>query len=451
MQHSSSSDLFQESSTYEATKARESIANQPDPIDWNSSAAFRDCPYRQLHHQKGLIGTIRVRLLEGSNLKRSYWSALALGPVKHLGLSKAHGEVSSFCSFHLEAKHVNPQPQSTSSLDKKPAAKPNLKHAVSPVVPHNDNPVWDQCQFEFRLLKGMMKDGQRLHLKLRVDEDGTAVENLLPGVPSDDSRLLGSGSLDLTELMLGESAQGAKMPSVKDAWIPISLKDHEPPPSLEIYDPDDPLAPPVKPKGEGQPKLTGTIRILVSYTPHGLEPQPKDVVGLEVFARRSSQHNSLRPVIPPLMPLTVLERRGAYMLLEYTLAGRSEKACVRLHRNAVFVLERQNIVDAATNLALLPADLCMTTPVGRAAADMVGPILHASQQVCMPALLSVKLVWMAFRTTTLASISGVQALGSTLWHEGATALTTNDGHPQHAPHSQSHGGANAATAQYVQL
>jgi len=42
-----------------------------------------------------------VRLLEGKNLQRRHWSALSLGPVKHLGLSRAHGEVSSFGSLRL--------------------------------------------------------------------------------------------------------------------------------------------------------------------------------------------------------------------------------------------------------------------------------------------------------------------------------------------------------------
>ena len=57
--------------------------------------------YRHLHHQRGIIGTFHVRLLEGRNLQRKHWSALSLGPVKHLGLSRAHGEVSSFGTLRL--------------------------------------------------------------------------------------------------------------------------------------------------------------------------------------------------------------------------------------------------------------------------------------------------------------------------------------------------------------
>jgi hypothetical protein len=93
-----------------------------------------------LHHQNGVIGTFNVYLLEASDLKRTYWSALAFVPVKHLGLSKAHGDVLSYCTFSL-GYHQLPgrfnygvgaigssssiHHASGSSDDKKPAAKPS--------------------------------------------------------------------------------------------------------------------------------------------------------------------------------------------------------------------------------------------------------------------------------------------------------------------------------------
>jgi hypothetical protein len=63
-------------------------------------------------------------------------------------------------------------------------------------------------------------------------------------------------------------------------------------------------------------------------------------------------------------------------------------------------------------------------------------------------------------------VSGIQALGSTLWHEGTQSLTAGNGASQHSNRlmtssshmssSSSHGNSrrnssNAATAQYVQL
>jgi hypothetical protein len=486
---------MEESSTYEATKARLSTRSQPDKIHWDGSAAFRDKPYRQLHHQNGVIGVFRVRLLEAADFQRSYWSALALGPVKHLGLSKAHGACSSFCTFDFEYKDPHETPVATASTahrmseDRKPAASSKKTAArspaaVSPIVPSDNNPVWENCQFDFLLRKGaLVSDGRRIHLAIRVDEDSTAMENFLPGMPKGDARLIGAGSLDVTDLCLGESADGKAMPGILDAWLPISLQGQQTDQEEELegmaaYNKNDPLAPPVSKQKRQQaqtpPPVTGMVRVLISYQPIGMDPQPKDIVALEAFARRSPSDNTCRPVLPPLMPLIVLERRGAYLLCEYHLTGNSSSArnnktaCVRLHRNACFVIERQNLVDAAHNLALLPADVWMSTPLGQAVSHAATPVLTATENLLMPAALSFKLVWMAVRTATLAGVSGVQALGSTLWQEGTQSLT--GGHHLHSHHlhtasstmssaSSSHGGRRdshrhasaVATAQYVQL
>lgn len=420
-----------QSSTYEATQARQRTQTQPDKIHWDGEVSFRDHPYRQLHHQKGLIGAFRVRLLEASNLKRSYWSPLAIGPVKLLGLSKAHGNVSSFCSFSLDTAATNDSNASlpcNASSNRKPAPSSKIfKRAtvVSPVIPENNNPVWDNFQFEYPLRKGFMQqDGMRLLLKVRVDEDSTPVETLMPGASADgDARLLGMGSLDITDLCLGCTSEGDPVPGVIDAWIPISLPNKE---RMPIGgDKDDLNSPKIKAQSDPPPS-TGMVRVLVSYSPAGIEPHEKDIVALEAFARRNPSTSSCRPLLPPLRPLTVIERRGAFLLCEYSLSdtGR-KKAFVRLHRNTVFVIERQSLTDAAHNLALLPFDVMLSTPIGKASAQALGPLGAAGKELMMPALLSFKLLWVAARTTTLAGLSGIQALGSTLWQEGSSSLTAS--------------------------
>lgn len=450
--------------TYEASKARQSVEAQPDKIHWDERVSFRDSPYRQLHHQRGLMGRLRIRLVEASNLQRSYWSALALGPVKHFNLSKAHGPISSYCTFSLQYDNVHADRLSRNQQqqDGKPAAAPAKQRSiVSPMIERDNNPVWDHCQFEFPLRKGALPtDGQRVRLCVRVDEDSTALENILPGVPTGgDARLLGIGYLDVSDLMLGQDANtGQALPTVIDEWISLSLQGRTMPTEVQefLYHKEDPLKPPGKARPPEPPKETGRVRLLVSYEPHGMEPQPKDIVALEAFARRDPRSSSCRPVLPPLAPYEVLERRGVFLLCRYTAAD-GKAACVRLHRNAVFVVERQSLVDAAHNLALLPADVWMATPLGRAVGNAAGPVVSAAAEVAMPAMLSLKLVWVAFRTTTLAGVSGVQALGSTLWNEGTQSLTVNHRSSDHHRHHYARQDSSAssrpstATAQYVSL
>lgn len=440
-------------STYEAKQAQELNATQADQIHWEREAAYRNQNYRHLYHQQGLIGTFQVRLLEAVELKRSYWSALAIGPVKLLGLSKAHGAVSSFVSFTFdpeaptraeEAAEAATTSYRHQKLDSKPAAKSQLTRPcfVSPVAHNDDNPVWTNTYFDLPLRKGALRDGQPITVQIRVDEDATAVENILPGVPSGgDSRLLGTGEIDLTSLCMGQMVEtGQPQVGVLDTWVPIYLRRKHQEKQQEDAEetlrkwnnPYDPLKKP-PPDADGERAATaptGRVRVLVSYHPHGMEPQAHDIVALEVFARQNTSAASCRPILPPRLPLHVLEISGPWLLVEYHLANRhQEKACLKIHRNAVFVIERKNILDSTLNLALLPADAFLSTPLGRTTRNLVSPLFVAGKQLLAPALFSSRLAWVAIRTTAMASLTGVQAATRSFVHEGTSSLTRHDENP----------------------
>jgi hypothetical protein len=480
--------------TYEAKRAQEWNASQADNVHWEKEVAFRNQNYRQLHHQNGLVGTFTVRLLEASDLKRSYWSALALGPMKLLGLSKAHGSVSSFVSFGFDTSGgpdycnaaasvvgdhrigVNgdqkmPAKQQQRQQQKKRGPLHQMPAFVSPVMPQDNNPVWTNCHFNLSLRKGSFQDGQPIRLFLRVDEDATALENILPGVPSSggDARLLGVGYLDLSSLCLGQvPLTGRAEAGVIDAWVPIRLPDEEPPLLGGSLAEQNLLLQEVAAAASGKAssrnvgdlkqasqagaeadrnKIMGRVRVLVTYQPHGMEPQQNDFVALEAFARQNLNMATCPAMIPPLHPLHVLEVSGPWLLVEYRLPyrlnsgdtedgnGRSResgsKACMRIHRNAVFVIERKNLLDATLNVALQPADFVLSTPIGQGAKEILGPLFVAGKQLMMPALLSSKLVWMAVRATALASITGVAAASSAFVHEGTSSLTRDGGRHQH--------------------
>ena len=436
------------SASFEATQALELESSRPDNIHWDRECVYRNQAYRYLHHQQGQMGTIQIRLVEATNLRRSYWSPLALGPVKLLGLSKAHGPVSSLCRFSLQfrdevdpsptlelgnAKNDNHHHTSTTTQQR----HTSTKEVCSPMIAQDDNPVWNNCQLELPLNKAVMRDGQQIFIQVRVHEDATPWEYMVPGIPSGgDERLLGMGLANITPLCLGQTLNGHQAQSgVLDTWINIGMPQQ---PQSQLLSPnnngdnnnnnEDKKK---KPATDADASTTnGRVRILISYQPHGMEPQPHDVVALEAFARRNKHSVSCRPILPPLSPLVVLQVAGPWLLVEYRLDrndGTHSKACLRLHRNAVFCIERKTYVDETIHLALLPADILMMTPLGRSTADFIQPFVVASRQLFMPALLSYKLVWMAVRTTTLASISGVYAASSALWTEGSTSLTAQDG------------------------
>jgi hypothetical protein len=131
----------------------------------------------------------------------------------------------------------------------------------------------------------------------------------------------------------------------------------------------------------------------------------------------------------------VLEVSYPWLLVEYRLPfnvndgdpdSSNNMACMRVHRNSVFVIERKNLLDATLNLALQPADFVMSTPLGQCVGEVLGPVIVAGKHLMMPALLSSKLVWMAVRTTALAGFTGVAAASTAFVSEGTNSLT-NDG------------------------
>jgi hypothetical protein len=254
---------------------------------------------------------------------------------------------------------------------------------------------------------------------------------------------------------------------VIDAWVPIRLPDDDGDNdgNSENFDDDftgltrqelvynttmeNPKAMAAKQRAaeeERRNKIMGRVRVLVTYEPYGLTPQQGDVVALEGFARQDPRRTTCQPILPSLLPLHVLEASDPWLLVEYTLPfvdngavpagggrsnagsqnGNATRACLRLHRNSVFVIERKNLLDAAINVALQPVDAIISTPIGHASREILGPVFVAGKQLLMPALLSSKLVWMAVRTTALAGFSGVTAAGSAFVQEGTSSLIRDD-------------------------
>ncbi|KAL3772017.1 hypothetical protein ACHAWU_008039 [Discostella pseudostelligera] len=193
-------------------------------------------------------------------------------------------------------------------------------------------------------------------------------------------------------------------------------------------------------------ETSGMIHLLISYEPNGMSPKKGDVVAFETFARRpphgvdgggggtSSGDGSggasenygpiITPIVPPLSPLIVIDNRGPYLLLEYATSrtvtsvnrngnvksSRWERSHrVRIHRNAIFVIERHTLLDAAGDISRLPGDIVLSTPVGREVAEISAPIVAGVMELMGPALLWGKLVMAMGGTGVRAGLAGARA------------------------------------------
>ena len=371
-------------STYEhhaaLKRASSSIKKHPDKVVWDPDFTFRNQPYRLLGHQKNnIMGRLSVRLLEGQNLERPRddWSVMALGPVKHLGLSHKHGEVrSSYVSFQLTQCDADADTTNTMYYSEYGEVY------KSSIISNSNSPVWTDragsC-FTIPLKKGALPDGMPVYILAKIFEPHTAVEAMLPMQIKGGSQPLGQAVLDVTDLCLG-------VESVKDVWIDLS------PPDLNLRAAAATAASSMSDirngdrNGEGTcSECSGKLRLLVSYEPCGLEPTKNDTVCLEAFARSPT---SL--IVPSLNPMRVVDRSGGHLLLKYKMhCGKPERyGTIRLHRNAIFVIERFSVVDGAVDVVLKPTDMIMGSTLGQSVAEALGPVVATAGDFLKPILLT---------------------------------------------------------------
>ena len=478
-----------QSQTYEQRTANRSLKKSPDPIHYDPNYSYRNQPYRHLHHQNGTIGYFNVRIVEARNLKRSHWSVLGMGVVKHLGLSNAHGEVSAFASLRLGYRfrkdnsnifgnvgtnrdnHIMDQSnvdscqqtslQDTSypdwqhsniasvasvasaSVNNTASKDSSTNNAVNPsnviiytnnkmyqssTIPSNSNPKWPSVQtenntsvFNIPLTKGSMpQDGMDVILSIQMKEKTSAADSFVPigkGGGSGDG-ILGVGEINLTGLVLRDllsqtstigthlgdvqtnstdgSVNEGDFADVYDQWINLTDNDNNS-------------------KGE-ENKSHGQVRLLISYEPHGLTPQKGDTIAFESFARRPTLVSKSPMIVPPLHPLKVKDIRGEYILAAFDMmissfnhndnvgnhmdnSSSTEKVkktrhlgSFRIHRNAIFVIERTNLFDTAVDLSLKPTDVLLSTKVGQDVSEAAQPYIDTVGDILAPAILSSKLL-----------------------------------------------------------
>ena len=277
----------------------------------------------------------------------------------------------------------------------------------------------------------------------------------MTGLSSD--RLIGRGYVDLMPLLIGlwedewdvsssSSDNQDKLMEEEDADLDMfgripanSRMRRRRVERMGLLDVWVPLHHPADADGKDKSSSSGKVHLLISYEPYGMIPKRDDVVALESFARQpfdqgngpgnsnnSSSNNgsAINPILPPLSPFLVIDIRGSYLLLEYATSrtvtsvdrlgniksSRWERTHrVRIHRNAVFVIERRTLLDVAGNIARLPGDIVLSTPIGQEIAEASAPVVAGAMELMTPAFMSVKLLMGAGGLGVRAGLAGAKA------------------------------------------
>ncbi len=152
----------------------------PDAPLWRPELAVRKNPYRYLEHQKGTIGMLNIRLIDGRDLDRGLDAS---------GSGKASGTVSPQVLIRVAEEEVR-----------------------SSVASRNAHPSWRE-RYSVPLRKGVLQEGAPVLVIFQVVDASSMWKSTLGA----KGKELGTGSLDILALL-----NGSRGSHVMDDWVELS-------------------------------------------------------------------------------------------------------------------------------------------------------------------------------------------------------------------------------------
>ena len=321
--------------------------------------------------------------------------------------------------------------------------------------------------FDIPLMKGALpQDGMEIILSVQMREEKTAADSFVPIGKGGGDGLLGEGEINLTGLVLrglesnGSSGNGRRSSinhssnnstfvDVYDGWITLKNPYNENKKDKRTTNNNNNNSDNKSSNNKEDDNSTnddyyGQVRLLISYEPNGMKPQRGDIIAFESFARQPYALSKCPTIIPPLHPLQIKDIRGEYILATYDMISsiqrlqssqyqndriytssmdvvrdddpyhnhkrtKTKQGSMRIHRNAIFVIERTNILDAAVDLSLKPTDMILSTQMGQNISDATQPYVEAAGDLLAPVLLSSRLLFEAGKVGGGALAIGVKS------------------------------------------
>ena len=178
--HTSTPARIPASSLYTATMAGREFLAADAPL-WRPELAVRQNPYRYLEHQKGTIGVLKIRLIDGRDLDRA-----------QLDNSTASGGGGGGRGASISPQVI---------------IRVADEEAKSTVAPRNAHPSWRE-RFTVGLKKGVLQEGAPVLVIFQVIDASSWRSK---------GKDLGTGSLDILPLL-----NGSRGSHVMDEWIDLS-------------------------------------------------------------------------------------------------------------------------------------------------------------------------------------------------------------------------------------
>ena len=345
--------------------------------NWVSEMSYRGLPYRHVDHQRGVCGTVHARVVAARNLRRLDWSYLE--PLA------SRAQVNPYVMLRLGGSSDG---------------------VTTNVVRGTSDPTWAGEDFYLPVAKADVVPGRATCVDVQAFHSESVVGRVLPTMIT-GSNSLGLGQVELSPLLLGET-------QVLDVWVPLSTG----------------AGAKGKGKGKGKGEVGGgeaeaaeggaelgaapafdehsaAVHLVIEYAAEGLAPQRGDVVYLEPFAR-----SPCNQVLPPGDPLQVIETSGSFCLVRFLSASGLCECQLRVHRNALFVIERLTLVDGLWRTAMRPTDYVFSTRLGRFVKATAKPYLSYVNTLLAPVYFTANVGLGSVKLAIRSAAAGLQATGS---------------------------------------
>lgn len=323
-----------------------------DKPDYIKDISFRGQPYRFVEHQNGLMGHLIVRIVAAEDLPQNGIGERVRPKILQSNTAGGSGVDGGF----LPLVNVN-----LGRSWRRTKTAPNKQE---------NRWTWRRETLCVECLKDTIHAGDGISLDVQAcDSSRMSMMGTLTmattGGGSDG--VVALGVIDVSGLVVGDV-------DLLDAWVPL------------------------------QP--SGRLHMLIEYEPKGIQPTAHDVVHLESFAR---WQNSL--LFPPSTPLVVVDTKNNHVLAAYTtpsgFGGR-----VRLHRNAVYVIERLSWFDGVLKVTSQPVEALMRSSMGRFLIRKTRPMVMLVNRVFRPLIASFDVALATAMFAGRAAIHGSLAIGN---------------------------------------
>ena len=427
------------------------ILNYADLPRFRPRYSYRGGMYRYLHHQNRVIGLLKVRLLAAKDMGK-YKDTNNNNSEKSSKLGN-EGSSSTLVEDVEDRDNIKCNGIPNVSIELKCSGQCHKTSKNEGSNMKNHDPSWRKEKEVFEIKKGFFEEGSPVLFHIDAFDVNKQVKkgSILLGNRSLEYESLGHAIVDLTDLIKGDD-EVLNGNAVMDIWVPLSPPFISKVHLLIEYEPwgMDPevgdlvyfeafarkMSSSILPPNE--PFLVQAINgsfLLLSYIIDGGEVYTNNYNGLEsggatgsiAISQLQDNHQTMSsssssstsynnvPSYSDGMSSSSTASKTSSLADAFNAFIHERTGYIKVHRNAVFVIERKSLVDGLYDKAVAPVDYVFSTSYGKWVKETTQPVVNYASVMVRPAVMTFKLSMTATRLAFKSAMVGIQTAAATAY------------------------------------